>query len=63
MIGIKLNVKVVKFKVVLLLKIVFIDIMYGIGIFRSGEVFDFLVEFNLVNKSGVWYNIGEEKFG
>ena len=63
MIGIKSNVKVVKSKVAPPLKIASIDIMYGTGISRSGEVLDLSVELNLVNKSGAWYNIGEEKLG
>src|SRR5690554_1516417 len=63
MIGIRSNVKVVKSKVAPPLKIASIDIMYGTGISRSGEVLDLSVELNLVNKSGAWYNIGEEKLG
>ncbi|OED27865.1 recombinase RecA [Acholeplasma laidlawii] len=63
MIGIKSNVKVVKSKVAPPLKTASIDIMYGTGISRSGEVLDLSVELNLVNKSGAWYNIGEEKLG
>ncbi len=63
MIGIRSNVKVVKSKVAPPLKIASIDIMYGSGISRSGEVLDLAVSLDLINKSGAWYNIGEEKLG
>ncbi|HHX76567.1 MAG TPA: recombinase RecA [Acholeplasmataceae bacterium] len=63
MIGIRSNVKVVKSKVAPPLKIASVDIMYGTGISRSGEILDLAVGLDLVNKSGAWYNIGDEKLG
>lgn len=63
MIGIRSNVKVVKSKVAPPLKIASVDIMYGSGISRSGEVLDLSVELDLIKKSGAWYNIGDEKLG
>ncbi|WP_025724620.1 recombinase RecA [Acholeplasma granularum] len=63
LIGIRSNVKVVKSKVAPPLKIATVDIMYGTGISRSGEILDLATEIDLINKSGAWYNIGEEKLG
>jgi len=63
MIGIRSNVKVVKSKVAPPLKIASVDIMYGSGISRSGEVLDLSVDLDLIKKSGAWYNIGDEKLG
>src|SRR5690554_2190472 len=63
LIGIRSNVKVVKSKVAPPLKVASVDIMYGTGISRSGEILDLATDLELVNKSGAWYNIGEEKLG
>ena len=63
LIGIRSNVKVVKSKVAPPLKIASVDIMYGSGISRSGEVLDLSVDLDLIKKSGAWYNIGDEKLG
>ncbi|HLT00235.1 MAG TPA: DNA recombination/repair protein RecA, partial [Acholeplasma sp.] len=63
LVGIKSNVKVVKSKVAPPLKVASIDIMYGTGISRSGEILDLATELDFVNKSGAWYNIGDEKLG
>src|SRR5690606_18971221 len=63
LVGIRSNVKVVKSKVAPPLKTAMVDIMYGTGISRSGEVLDLAAELDFVNKSGAWYNIGDEKLG
>lgn len=61
--GIRSAVKVVKSKVAPPLKVANIDILYGTGISRSGEILDIAVELGFVNKSGAWFNIGDEKLG
>ncbi|MBN3490577.1 recombinase RecA [Acholeplasma equirhinis] len=63
MVGIRSNVKVVKSKVAPPLKVAAIDILYGTGISRSGEILDLATDLEFVNKSGAWYNIGDEKLG
>lgn len=63
LVGIRSNVKVVKSKVAPPLKVAGIDILYGTGISRSGEILDLATELDFINKSGAWYNIGEEKLG
>ena len=37
--------------------------MYGEGISREGCVLDMGVEAGIVNKSGSWFNYGEERLG
>src|SRR5690606_9549804 len=62
-VGIRSNVKVVKSKVAPPLKSAAIDIIYGTGISRSGEILDLASDIDLVQKSGAWYNLGDEKLG
>jgi recombination protein RecA len=63
LVGIRSNVKVVKSKVAPPLKSASVDIMYGTGISRSGEILDLASDIDLVNKSGAWYTLGDEKLG
>ena len=37
--------------------------MYGEGISKYGELLDMAVELELVNKSGSWFSIGDERIG
>ena len=53
-IGNKVTVKVVKNKVAPPFKIAIIDIMYGTGISRIGELIDLSVENEIIQKSGSW---------
>lgn len=62
-IGIKSNVKVVKSKVAPPLKVASVDIMYGSGISRAGEILDIATELEYVNKSGAWFSYNGEKIG
>ncbi|CCV64289.1 Recombinase A [Alteracholeplasma palmae J233] len=62
-VGIKSNVKVVKSKVAPPLKVASVDIMYGKGISKVGEVLDLATELELIQKSGAWYAYNEEKIG
>ncbi len=39
------------------------QIMYGHGIYRMGEVIDWGVKLNLVDKSGAWYAYKGDKIG
>ncbi len=39
------------------------DILFGRGISKAGNVLDLAVEAKLVNKSGSWYTLGDEKLG
>lgn len=62
-IGNKAKVKIVKNKVAPPFKRCEIDIMYGEGISKTGELLDMAVENDLVDKSGAWYSYGNERIG
>ena len=62
-VGNKTNIKVVKNKVAPPFKSTSVDIVYGKGIARDGEVIDLAVEHNIVDKAGAWYAYQGEKIG
>ena len=61
--GNKTNIKVVKNKVAPPFKIAQVDIMYGEGISKTGELLDLASDLKIVDKSGAWYSYNEEKIG
>ena len=62
-VGNAVRVKVVKNKVAPPFKQVNIDIMYGEGISKEGELIDLGVEYDIIGKSGSWYSYGSDKIG
>ncbi len=62
-IGNETKVKVVKNKVAPPFKTAEMDILYGEGFNRAGEVLDEAVERRIVEKSGAWYAYKGEKLG
>jgi recombination protein RecA len=62
-IGNETRVKVVKNKVSPPFKQAEFQIMYGHGIYRMGEVIDWGVRLNLLDKSGAWYAYKGDKIG
>lgn len=62
-IGNRVKVKVVKNKVAPPFQIAEFDIMYNEGISRTGDILDLAVEKKIVDKSGSWYALDEEKLG
>jgi len=62
-IGNKVTVKVVKNKVAPPFKIAQVEIMYGVGISRIGELVDLAVDNDIVQKSGSWMSYKAEKIG
>lgn len=57
------KIKVVKNKVAPPFKAVEVDVMYGEGVSKQGEILDLAVEFNIIEKSGSWYSYNGEKMG
>lgn len=62
-IGNRTKIKIVKNKVAPPFKRAEVDIMYGEGISKTGELLDMAVEQDLVKKSGAWYSYGDERIG
>lgn len=62
-VGNRTKIKVVKNKVAPPFRVAEVDIMYGEGISRTGEVIDLGVEMDIVQKSGAWYSYNGERLG
>jgi len=61
--GNETRVKVVKNKVAPPFKQAQFSIMYGQGVSHGGEVLDMGVQYGLINKSGAWYAMDNERIG
>lgn len=62
-IGNRAKIKVVKNKVAPPFREAEVDLVYGIGISREGDILDLAANDNIVNKSGAWYAYNGNKIG
>jgi recombination protein RecA len=62
-IGNKTSVKVVKNKMAPPFKTCVVDIMYGEGVSKEGDLVDLASEAKIIEKSGAWYAYKGEKLG
>lgn len=63
LIGNVANIKVVKNKVATPFKSCKVDIIYGQGISKEGELLDLAIEKGIVKKSGSWYEVYDDRMG
>jgi recombination protein RecA len=62
-IGNRVKVKVVKNKVAPPFKQAEFDIMFGEGISKTGELIDYGVKLDIIDKAGAWFSYNDQKIG
>ena len=63
LVGNTVNIKIVKNKVAPPFKSCKVDIIYGRGISKEGEVLDLSIDMGLIKKAGSWYEYNGERIG
>jgi recombination protein RecA len=61
-VGNRAKVSVVKNKIAPPFREAEFDIVYGKGINKYGDILDLAVQKNLIQKTGAWFTIGDERF-
>ncbi len=61
MTGNRTRARVIKNKVAPPFKEAEFDIIYGEGISKAGEIIDLGVKYDIIDKGGAWYTVGDER--
>lgn len=62
-IGIRVKAKVIKNKVAAPFKQAEYEVMFGQGISQIGEIIEYGVKYDVIDKAGAWFSYGETKLG
>ena len=62
-VGNRTRVRMVKNKVAPPFREAEVDIIFGKGISRLGEIVDLGLKYNILSRSGTWFSYGEERLG